>query len=276
MENTKKHKTIRLPSGRIIPALGIGMWYLGEDAGSYFKETNLIRRALEIGFRAFDTAEMYGQGGAEEILGEALADCREEVFLTSKVSPIFSSYEEIIEACNKSLERLKTDYLDMYLLHWGTYRNRPEEVLEAFLDLKDDGKILDFGVSHFDLTEFKEWLSLENASETAMNQAYFNPCHRQMEKELLPFCQKKKIPLIAYAPQDVCSAAYKNTVVCRIAENHKTTPRQIVLAWLLEKHNVGVLIKALTPETLEDCFSSQSILLRIEEIDALNATFPLY
>ena len=276
MKEHRKNKTITLPSGRIIPALELGMWYLGEDAGAYFKETDLIRQALEIGYRAFDTAEMYGNGGAEEVLGEAVSDCREDVFLTSKISPVFSSYDEIIEACEKSLERLKTDYLDMYLLHWGTQDNRPEEVLEAFLDLKEDGKILDFGVSHFDLADFKEWLSFENAEQTAMNQVYFNPCHRQMEKELLPFCQKKKIPLIAYAPQDVCAAAYKNRVVCQIAGNHKTTPRQIVLAWLLTKQNVGVLVKALTQETLKDCFSAQFISLRIEEIDALNATFPLY
>ncbi len=276
MEKLQKTKTIALPSGRVIPALEIGMWYLGEDAGAYFKETDLIRNALDIGFRAFDTAEMYGHGGAEEVLGEAVSDCRDEVFLTSKVSPVLSGYDEIIEACDKSLERLKTDYLDMYLLHWGTYRSRPEEVLEAFTDLKEDGKILDFGVSHFDLQDFKEWLSFENAQETAMNQAFFNPCHRQMEKDLLPFCRKKKIPLIAYAPQDVCAVAYQNSVVCKIAENHKTTPRQIVLAWLLAKDNVGVLVKALSKEELKDCFASQFILLRIEEIDALNTTFPLY
>ena len=276
MKEQKKEKTIALPSGRLIPSLALGMWYLGEDAGAYFKETALIRQALDIGYRSFDTAEMYGNGGAEEVLGEAIADCRDEVFLTSKVSPALSSYEEIIEACDKSLERLKTDYLDMYLLHWGTYRNRLEEVLEAFVDLKEDGKILDFGVSHFDLKDFKDWMSLEKASETAMNQAFFNPCHRQMEKELLPFCRKRKIPLIAYAPQDVCAAAYKNTVVRRIAESHKKTPRQTVLAWLLAKHNVGVLVKALTQEALKDCFSAQFIRLKQEETDALNAVFPLY
>ena len=276
MKKLKQNKTVRLPSGSLVPALQLGMWYLGEDAGAYFKETDLIRQALEIGYRAFDTAEMYGRGGAEEVLGEALADCREEVFLTSKVSPAASSYEEIIEACNKSLERLKTDYLDMYLLHWGARHNDPEEILEAFTDLKEEGRILDFGVSHFDLTDFKEWLAFESAEETAMNQAYFNPCHRQMEKELLPFCQKKKIPLIAYAPQDVCAVAYQNSVVCKTAEIHKTTPRQIVLAWLLAKPNVGVLIKALTKEELTDCFNAQFITLKTEEIDALNAVFPLY
>lgn len=276
MEKQKRNKTISLPTERNIPALALGMWYLGEDAGAYFKEADLIRQALETGYRAFDTAEMYGHGGAEEVLGEAVADCRDEVFLTSKVSPISSSYDEIIEACDKSLERLKTDYLDMYLLHWGARHNNPEEVLEAFIDLKDDGKILDFGVSHFDLKDFKEWLSFENAEETAMNQAYFNPCHRQMEKELLPFCQKKKIPLIAYAPQDVCAVAYQNDIVRKTAESHQTTPRQIVLAWLLAKQNVGVLIKAQTKEALKECFEAQFIMLKPEEIDALNAVFPLY
>ena len=276
MTNETYNKTIFLPSGRRLPALALGMWYLGEDAGAYFKEADLIRQALETGFRSFDTAEMYGRGGAEEVLGEALSDCRDEVFLTSKVSPDLSSYEEIIEACDKSLERLKTDYLDMYLLHWGTRRSRPEEVLEAFVDLKKEGKIIDFGVSHFDLKDFKEWLSFEDADGTAMNQAYFNPCHRQMEKELLPFCQKRKIPLIAYAPQDVCAVAYRNPVVRKISESHKTTPRQIVLAWLLAKNNTGILVKALQKEELEDCYNAQFITLKQEETDALSAVFPLY
>lgn len=265
-----------MPSGRPIPALGLGMWYLGEDADAYFKETDLIRTALETGYRAFDTAEIYGCGGAEEVLGEAVSDCREEIFLTSKVSPALSSYDEIVEACEKSLERLQTDYLDMYLLHWGTYRNRPEEVLEAFTDLKNDGRILDFGVSHFDLHDFKEWLSHKEAAETAMNQAYFNPCHRQMEKELHPFCRKRKIPLIAYAPTDVCSVAYENPVVRKIAKAHNVSPRQTVLAWLLAKENVGILVKALKAEALKECFASQFITLKTEETDALNAVFPLY
>ena len=276
MKKRKQTKTIALPSGRFVPALALGMWYLGEDAGAYFKEADLIRQALEIGYCSFDTAEMYGNGGAEEVLGEALSDCRDDVFLTTKVSPRTSSYEEIIKACDNSLERLKTDYLDMYLLHWSSPHKHSEEVLEAFIDLKESGKIMDFGVSHFDLTDFKEWLSFENAEETAMNQAYFNPCHRQMEKELLPFCQKKKIPLVAYAPQDVCAIAYQNSVVCKTAQAHKATPRQIVLAWLLEKRNVGILIKALTKEELKDCFNAQFISLKREEIDALNAIFPLY
>lgn len=276
MNKLKKEKKIVLPSGRPVPALQLGMWYLGEDAGAYFKETDLIKSALDIGYRAFDTAEMYGRGGAEEVLGEAIADCRDEVFLTSKVSPSLSSYDEIVEACEKSLERLRTDYLDMYLLHWGTYRNRPEEVLEAFTDLKKDGRIRDFGVSHFDLKDFKEWLSFENAEETAMNQAFFNPCHRQMEKELLPYCQKRGIPLIAYAPTDVCAIAYENPVVCKIAKAHHISPRQTVLAWLLAKENVGVLAKASTKKTLKDCFQSQFTELKPEETDALNAVFPLY
>ncbi len=276
MQKGQQNKTITLPSGRIIPAIGLGMWYLGEDAGAYFKETALIRRALEIGYRVFDTAEMYGNGGAEEVLGEAVADCRKEVFLTSKVSPEFATYEKIIEACDKSLERLQTTYLDMYLLHWGVSHNtRPEEVLEAFVDLKNAGKIRAFGVSHFDLSDLKEWLSFKEAAETEMNQAYFNLVHRQMEKELLPYCRKKKIPLIAYAPMDVYPSAYENGVLQRIAEKNDATPRQIVLAWLLAKDNVGVLVKSPDEESLNAFFQSQFIYLSREETDALNAAFPL-
>ena len=276
MQKGQQNKTITLPSGRIIPAIGLGMWYLGEDAGAYFKETALIRRALEIGYRVFDTAEMYGNGGAEEVLGEAVADCRKEVFLTSKVSPEFATYEKIIEACDKSLERLQTTYLDMYLLHWGVSHNtRPEEVLEAFVDLKNAGKIRAFGVSHFDLSDLKEWLSFKEAAETEMNQAYFNLVHRQMEKELLPYCRKKKIPLIAYAPMDVYPSAYENGVLQRIAEKNDATPRQIVLAWLLAKDNVGVLVKSPDEESLNAFFQSQFIHLSREETDALNAAFPL-
>ena len=276
MQKGQQNKTITLPSGRIIPAIGLGMWYLGEDAGAYFKETGLIRRALEIGYRVFDTAEMYGNGGAEEVLGEAVADCRKEVFLTSKVSPEFATYEKIIEACDKSLERLQTTYLDMYLLHWGVSSNtRPEEVLEAFVDLKNAGKIRAFGVSHFDLNDLKEWLSFKEAAETEMNQAYFNLVHRQMEKELLPYCRKKKIPLIAYAPMDVYPSAYENGVLQRIAEKNDATPRQIVLAWLLAKDNVGVLVKSPDEESLNAFFQSQFIYLSREETDALNAAFPL-
>lgn len=266
---------ITLPSGRIIPALGLGMWYFGEDAGAYFKETERIRKALEIGYRVFDTAEMYGDGGAEEVLGAAVSDCRKDVFLTSKVSPEFTTYEKVIEACDKSLERLQTDYLDMYLLHWGLSRcGSSEEVLEAFTDLKSEGKIRAFGVSHFDLNELKEWLDLTDATDTAMNQTYFNLAHRQAEKELLPFCQKKKIPLIAYAPSDVYPSAYDNPVLQRIVETKDATPQQIALAWLLSKENVGVLVKSLTEETLLSYFHAQSILLSEEEKDALNAAFP--
>ena len=275
MEKNRKNKTLTIPPGRIVPAIGLGMWYFGEDAGAYFKETALIRKALEIGYRVFDTAEMYGNGGAEEVLGEAVSDCRKEVFLTSKVSPEYTSYEGIIEACDKSLERLQTDYLDMYLLHWGMARGHPEEVLEAFTDLKEDGKIKAFGVSHFDLCDLKEWLKITGADGTAMNQAYFNLVHRQMEKELLPFCQKRRIPLIAYAPLDVYPSVYENRILQKIAEKHEATPRQIVLAWLFAKDNVGILVKAQNEKELNSFFQAQFITLSAEEEDALNLAFPV-
>lgn len=266
---------LSLPSGRIIPSIGLGMWYLGEDASSYFKEIELIRQALEIGYRAFDTAEMYGEGGAEEVLGEAVADCRKKVFLTSKVSSTASSYEKIIESCEKSLDRLQTDYLDMYLLHRGCCHNNPEEALEAFIDLKNSGRILNFGVAHFDLSDLEEWLSFKEASETAMNQIYFNPCRYSLEQELLPYCKRHKMPLIAYSPLDVCSIAYENPVLCKMAQEHNASPRQIILAWLLAEKNVGVLIKALTQTELQEYYDAGKVSLSRKETKTLSALFPL-
>ncbi len=275
MEREKK-KTIRLPSGRTIPAIGLGMWYFGEDAGAYYRETALIRRALEIGYRVFDTAQMYGGGGAEEVLGEAVADCRGQVFLTSKVSPAGAGYEKIVDACDKSLERLQTDYLDMYLLHWRSACEACfDDILEAFRDLKAEGKIRDFGVSNFGLTDLKDWYSHAGARETAMNQAYFNLVHRRVERGLSPYCRKKKIPLIAYAPSDVYPSAYENGVLKRIAARKDATPQQTALAWLFARENTGVLVKAPTEDALESCFAAQDIALTSTEIAELDAAFPV-
>ena len=269
-------KTIRLPSGRVVPAIGLGMWYFGEDAGAYYRETALIRRALEIGYRVFDTAELYGGGGAEEVLGEAVADVRKQVFLTSKVSPEGASYEKIVESCDKSLERLQTDYLDMYLLHWRSACEACfDDILEAFRDLKNDGKIRDFGVSNFGLTDLKDWYSHAGARGTAMNQAYFNLVHRRVERGLLPYCRKKKIPLVAYAPSDVYPSAYENDVLKRIARQKDASPQQTALAWLFAQENIGVLVKAPTEDALKSCFSSQSVALTRTEAAELDAAFPV-
>lgn len=268
-----KIRTLSLPSGRIIPALGMGMWYLGEDAGAYFKELELISAALEIGFRFFDTAELYGKGGAEEVLGGAVSSCRKEVFLISKLSPRRTTYEEVVEACGKTLERLKTDYLDMYLLHWMGERSAPDEILEAFSDLKKEGLIRDFGVGNLDCADMAEWMRHDGAAETAMNQGLFDLAHRRGEADLLPFCRERNIPFVAYAAQGENSLVFKNDILRRIASDRGVTPRQIGLAWTLSHKNVGVLARADGVEALKEIYDARRIFLTEDELSALSAAF---
>jgi diketogulonate reductase-like aldo/keto reductase len=267
-------KTVKLPSGRLIPALGLGMWYLGKDAGAYFKELELLQQALQMGFRVFDTAELYGDGGAEELLGDAVAGCRDEVFLVSKVSPEHVTYEDVVESCEHTLKRLKTDYLDMYLLHWCNGMSSMEEILEAFLDLKDEGKILDFGVSNFDVFDLEEWLELDGADQTAMNQTLYNLSYRRAEEDILPFCRKMNIPLIAYAALDADNPVFERPILRRIASDRNVSPRQIMLAWTLSHENVGALCKCETQESLRELYGALKIKLTEDEFSALDIAFP--
>lgn len=267
-------KMIHLPSGRAIPALGFGMWYFREDAGHFSEDVELVRQAFDSGYRVFDAAQSYGFGSAEEALGEALAGHRSEVFLTSKIAPSDASYENVISSCEKSLERMKTDYLDLYLLHWSVKSIYFEEILEAFLDLKEDGRILDFGVSHFDLADLQEWLSMDGAEGTAINQAHFNLFYRQPEKGLLAFCQKKKIPLAAFAPQDINPSAYGHPILRRIAADRDVTTKQIALAWVISFPNVAAITKAPDLKSMEDSVKASKIRLTEDELQALNLAFP--
>lgn len=266
-------KMIHLPSGRSIPALCFGMWYFRENADHFSEDVEIIRRAFDSGYRVFDAAQNYGFGAAEEALGEALAGHRSEVFLTSKIAPSDASYEKVISSCEKSLERMRTDYLDLYLLHWSVKSIYFEEILDAFLDLKEDGRILDFGVSHFDLSDLQEWLSIDGAEETALNQTHFNLFCRQPEKGLLAFCQKKKIPLAAFAPQDLNPSAYEHPILKRIAADRDVTTQQIALSWVISFSNVAAITKAPDPKSMEDAVRASKIRLTEDELQALNLAF---
>ncbi len=179
-------KTLQLPSGREIPILGQGTWRMGEKASQKQAEINALRLGIELGMTLIDTAEMYGEGGAEKVVAEAILDCREEVFLVSKFYPFNASYQGVIQACDRSLSRLKTDYLDLYLLHWrGSIPL--SETLEALQHLKQTGKILDYGVSNFDVDDLEEALSLPGGDAIATNQVLYNLMRRGIEWDLLPF-----------------------------------------------------------------------------------------
>jgi diketogulonate reductase-like aldo/keto reductase len=191
--------TVTLPGGEEIPSLGFGTWMMGEDRSAAKAEVDAVRLALDLGMTVIDTAEMYGDGGAERIVGEALKERREDAFLVSKVLPWNASYDGTIKACHASLNRLGTDHLDLYLLHWRG-EHPLEDTVAAMEELKTAGRIRAWGVSNFDVDDMEELFSAADGENCAVNQVLYNLSRRGIEFDLLPWCQEHKIPVMAYSP----------------------------------------------------------------------------
>jgi len=251
---------------------------MGEDASRRQSEIAALRLGFDLGMTLIDTAEMYADGGAEEVVGEAIKDrAREQVFIVSKVYPHNASRRGTVEACARSLRRLQTDYLDLYLLHWrGNITLR--ETLEAFQQLKNNGDIRDFGVSNFDTADMEEAAALPGGAEIATNQVLYNLLHRGIEFDLLPWCQTKRIPIMAYSPvgQDAAEQKrlFNDATVKRIASRHDVTPAQIGLAWLLRQPDLIVIPKASKPEHICQNRAALDIELTTEDLQELDRAFP--
>ncbi|MGL4090825.1 aldo/keto reductase [Agrobacterium cavarae] len=264
--------TLTLPSGRNIPALGIGTWNMGESHAEEAQEVASIRKAVELGMTVVDTAEMYADGRSEEIVGKAIADLRDEVFLVSKVYPFNASATGTIEACERSLKRLGVDHLDLYLLHWrGSHPL--EETVAAFEKLKQSGKIRDWGVSNFDTDDMEELFEVENGSHCAVNQVLYNLSRRGVEYDLLPWCQEKGVPLMAYSPIEQ-GRILNNHELIRIAKAYQATPAQVALAFLLERDGVVAIPKSAKPERVEENRGATDLDISDEDWASLDAAFP--
>ncbi len=264
--------TLTLPSGRDIPALGIGTWNMGESNAEEAQEVASIRKAVELGMTVVDTAEMYADGRSEEIVGKAIADLRDEVFLVSKVYPFNASATGTIEACERSLKRLGVDHLDLYLLHWrGSHPL--EETVAAFETLKQSGKIRDWGVSNFDTDDMEELFEVENGRNCAVNQVLYNLSRRGVEYDLLPWCQEKGVPLMAYSPIEQ-GRILNNHELIRIAKAYQATPAQVALAFLLERDGVLAIPKSAKPERVEENRGATDLDISDEDWASLDAAFP--
>jgi len=264
--------TLTLPSGRDIPALGIGTWNMGESHAEEAQEVASIRKAVELGMTVVDTAEMYADGRSEEIVGKAIADLRDEVFLVSKVYPFNASATGTIEACERSLKRLGVDHLDLYLLHWrGSHPL--EETVAAFEKLKQSGKIRDWGVSNFDTDDMEELFEVENGRNCAVNQVLYNLSRRGVEYDLLPWCQEKSLPLMAYSPIEQ-GRILNNHELIRIAKAYQATPAQVALAFLLERDGVLAIPKSAKPERVEENRGATDLDISDEDWASLDAAFP--
>jgi diketogulonate reductase-like aldo/keto reductase len=270
-------KRLSLPSGHSIPVLGQGTWHMGESRAARAAEVAALRLGMELGMRLIDTAEMYGEGAAEEVVGEAIAGRRELVYLVSKVYPHNASRAGVRAACERSLRRLRTDHLDLYLLHWrGSVPLR--ETLDAFEALRSEGKIRDYGVSNFDLDDMQEAAALQSGAALATDQVLYNLAERGIEWDLLPWCRARGMPVMAYSPLESASteqrALLANPALAEVARRHDASPAQVALAWLLRQDGVVVIPKAVRPEHVRANRAALDLVLDDEDLGRLEAGFP--
>ena len=261
-----------------MPVFGQGTWRMGEDSSRRQSEIAALRLGLDLGMTLIDTAEMYGEGGAEEVVGEAIKDRpRDEVFIVSKVYPHNSTRRGAVEACARSVRRLKVEYIDLYLLHWRG--DVPLlETLEAFKFLKDKGTIRDYGVSNFDVDDMEEVYALPGGDEIATNQVLYNPAHRGIEWELLPWSRERLIPIMAYSPLGSDASEQKRMLgksnIKKVAARHNVTPSQIALAWLLRHPDLVVIPKASKPQHIRENRAAHDIQLTDQDLKELDQAFP--
>ncbi len=260
-----------LPSGSQMPVFGIGTWRMGESGRRRAQELDAIRYALELGYPMIDTAEMYGDGEAEEIVGEAIAGRARLPFIVSKVYPHNASRKGTVAACERSLKRLGVERIDLYLLHWrgGT---QLEETFEAFHRLREAGKIADFGVSNFDLGDMQDAARLDKGL-IGSNQVLYCLSRRGPEFDLLPYMQKRSIPLMAYSPLDQGGLLGKPALK-KLAAGLACTPAQLAIAWVLAQPGVVTIPKSSTRERVKENLAAVDLKLEREVLAALDRAFP--
>lgn len=259
-----------LSNGITIPSLGMGTWFMGQARSDRAAEVAALKCGIDLGMTLIDTAEMYGYGGAEEVVGEAIAGRRNEAFLVSKVLPSNASRQGTVAACERSLKRMKTDCIDLYLLHWpGTYPL--QETFAAFRALQEAGKIRAFGVSNFDTRDMKEAAKYDDGGN-CLNQVLYNLGSRGIEWDLLPWQRERNIATMAYSPLHQ-TRLLRNSALQRIANELSITPAQLALAWLLHQGTIPIP-KSSNTVRVEENRKAWDIRLSAETLAALDAAFP--
>ena len=264
-------------TGRKVAVIGQGTWYL--EQGVAETAIGALRRGLDLGMTHIDTAEMYGSGAAEELVGAAIGGRRDEVFLVSKVLPHNASRNGTIAACERSLKRLTTDRLDCYLLHWrGSHPL--EDTVAAFERLSADGKILSWGVSNFDVDDLDEVRAIAGPGKPACNQVLYHLRERAIEHAVIPWCEENRVAVVAYSPFGHAGGfPGPNTaggrVLKAIADRHNSTPRQVALRFLTRRPSVFAIPKASNPEHAEENAGASALNLSDAELAKVDAAFPL-
>ncbi|MET9554482.1 aldo/keto reductase [Streptomyces sp. NPDC006645] len=272
MGPTPDVRTVALPSGERVPVLGQGTWGWAQDPARRTGEQESLLLGLDLGLTLIDTAEMYGQGAAEELVGETLAGRRDEAFLVTKVLPYNAGRKDTVHACERSLERLRTDRIDLYLLHWRG--DVPlEETVAAFEDLVRAGKIRHWGVSNFDPADLRELATLPGGDAIATNQVLYNLTRRGIEYDLLPRCAERGVPVMAYSPVEQ-GRLLPDPALRAVAGRHDATPAQVALAWVLRRSGVIAIPRTGRPDHVRENHAALALTLTDDDLAAVDDAFP--
>jgi diketogulonate reductase-like aldo/keto reductase len=274
MKTAVRMKTVKVPAGERVPAIGMGTWHIGENPETRDEEIATLRLGVELGATLIDTAEMYGEGLAEALIGEAIAGMRDEVFLVSKVYPHNASRRGAVAACERSLKRLRTDRLDLYLLHWRGSVPLAETVA-AFQSLQAAGKIRHWGVSNLDLADMQALWSLPGGRDAQTDQLLYNLTRRGIEFDLLPWLRERDVPVpvMAYSPIEQ-ARLLRDAKLADFAQRHGMTPSRAALAWLLQKEGVIVIPKTGNRERLRENLGALDVALDGNQLTELDRLFP--
>ena len=265
-------RKLTLPSGNEIPVFGLGTWRMGEHAEQFQHEVEVLRAGLDLGITMLDTAEMYGEGGAEEVIGEAIRGRRDGLYLVSKFYPHNASYSGVIDACERSLDRMRCEYIDLYLLHWPG--SAPvSQTFGALNELQQQGKIRDFGVSNFNLDNL-QGIPEADQGRLGCNQVFYNLAHREVEWEVAAWCRQRGVPVMAYSPLDQAGSLLHSSAVLEAAARHDASAAQIALAWLLHQPDTVVIPKSSRPERIRENLGALEIDLDGDDLAALDQAFP--
>jgi diketogulonate reductase-like aldo/keto reductase len=263
---------ITLPDGEHVPAYGQGTWHMGETRTRFADEAAALKLGIDLGVTLIDTAEMYGNGVAEEIVAEAAKGRRDKLFIVSKVLPYNASQRGAVEACERSLKRLKTDHIDLYLLHWrGSYPFA--ETLAAFDKLKQQGKIRHHGVSNFDRRDMEEWVK-SGGEGVASNQILYNLTRRGPEWEVIPWCRQHNVSIMAYSPIEQGRMLGQAGLAQVAARHDGATPAQVALAWLLRRDGMIVIPKAGNKDHVRENAGALELQLTDQDLADLDKAFP--
>lgn len=266
-------RTLTARGGAHMPVLGQGTWKMGERAAARADEVAALQLGFDLGMTLVDTAEMYANGGAEEVTGEALRGRRDQVFVVSKVLPGNASLQGTQRAAERSLQRLAIDCIDLYLLHWISGAHPLAETLEAFALLREQGKIRHFGVSNFDVADMRELDDEAHGADVCANQVYYTLDKRGIERNLLPWCQKRDIAIMAYSPLDQGAVSGRGALT-RVAKRHGVSAHAVVLAWTLRHAGVVTVVKAANPEHVRQNAAAADLRLSDDDLAEIDAEFP--